>query len=490
MSYIDEIKKQNILLTTTENGDVAFAHSGSFALDLFSLMGGMRYNYGDLSKLFYRSFYEDPKITVKVLLHLRNIMGGLGERNSFRLLLNSLGSLSPQLASQIIPLIPKYGRYDDLFALFNTAAEKDVLVFIKMQLEEDIKNHNEGKEISLLAKWLPSVNTSSKQARKLARKVIDYLKITDREYRKTLVMLRKNRIIENYLREKNYTFDYSTVPSIALIKYREAFNRNDQVRFSTFLNDVEKGTAKMNTKTAQVYQLALSTGDGSNTNNLERFQNIYWNNLPRPEIKTKALVVRDGSSSMTWSDGAVKPAIVADSLSIYFSEVLPEPFKNSFITFSENPRLITFPKDFTIQQKLSHLTKYDEVSNTDISKVYKLLLNVAKSNKVKPEDMVEQVVIISDMEFDECVVGERTLDTYKKKFSELNLKMPQLVFWNVAARDILTPVSMNEKGAILVSGYSQKIIESISTNIIEEITPYEYMLEQLQKYSEVDDFIF
>ena len=98
------------MTTTTENGDTAFQTTGSFCLDFYALAGGMRYNYKDLNNLFIRSYYEDKKITLKIMLYLRDILGGMGERNSFRMTFNLLSNLDPNLARQLLPLISKYGR--------------------------------------------------------------------------------------------------------------------------------------------------------------------------------------------------------------------------------------------------------------------------------------------------------------------------------------------------------------------------------------------
>lgn len=98
--------------------------------------------------------------------------------------------------------------------------------------------------------------------------------------------------------------------------------------------------------------------------------------------------------------------------------------------------------------------------------------------------MVEQVIIISDMEFDECVEGESTFNTYKAKFNELGLKMPELVFWNVGVRHIHFPVTSNELGVRLVSGSSQKILELVINNELKDVTPYDFMLKTLERYSE------
>lgn len=488
MNYIDALEKENLLKTTTENGDVAFKSSGSYCLDFYSLMGGMRYNYIGINNLFLRSYYEDKKLTLKIMLHLRDILEGLGERNSFRMTFNMFANLNSKLAKQLIPLIPKYGRYDDLFAGMNTPIEEDILKYIEVELNKDLEKYEKGEKTSLLSKWLPSINTSNKETRKVARKIADYLGITYKEYRQMLSKLRKNTIVENYLREKDYTFKYEHVPSQAMLKYFRAFYRNDEERFDKYLFEVQSGNKNMNTKTAQAVQVTALCDKEYDFCLKASFQDVYWQALPRPKINKKAIVVRDGSSSMLWGFGTYKPMDIATSLAIYFAEALPEPFKNRFITFSETPQLIKIPEG-TLDEKMAYVKTFNEIANTNISRVYELLLNVAKGQEVAQEDMVEQVIIISDMQFDSCVKGESTFETYKKKFEDAGLEMPELVFWNVAARDIQTPVTKNELGVKLVSGSSQKIIELVTNTEIKELTPYDFMLEVLKRYEEIDSFI-
>ena len=71
------------------------------------------------------------KITLKIMLYLRDILDGMGERNSFRMTFNLLSNLYPNLARQLLPLISKYGRWDDILAGINTPIEEDVMKLIK-----------------------------------------------------------------------------------------------------------------------------------------------------------------------------------------------------------------------------------------------------------------------------------------------------------------------------------------------------------------------
>ena len=103
--------------------------------------------------------------------------------------------------------------------------------------------------------------------------------------------------------------------------------------------------------------------------------------------------------------------------------------------------------------------------------------------------MIERILIISDMEFDYCAEGISTFDFYKQKFEEAGYELPEIVFWNVAARSTHLPVTENEKGVKLVSGASANIFADVLSGDLKVITPYEFMLKMLEPYSEFDKVV-
>lgn len=210
----------------------------------------------EIIRRFSRAYIENPNIAVKILFYARDIRYGLGERRIFRIIIKYLANNHATSVRKNIQYIAEYGRYDDLLELVGTACETDVFEVIKKQLKEDICNLEVGKEISLLAKWLPSVNTSNKEKVKLGRQLAYALGMSEKEYRKTLSALRKKiDIIENHLREKVYDFDYSKQPGKAMFKYREAFYRNDEARYLEFLQKVNRGETTINAKTIEPYEI-------------------------------------------------------------------------------------------------------------------------------------------------------------------------------------------------------------------------------------------
>ena len=501
--------KMQLNVARTENGDLAYKSTGSACLDFFSLCGGMRRNLEDLDKLFAKAYAENPVVAIKILFYMRNIRGGLGERNSFRVLLKELAKFYPEMAKQIVYAVPEYGRWDDLLVLLDTPVKDDAIALIKSQIGKDKDAMEKGKEVSLLGKWLPSINTSSKESVASAKIIMAALGMKAVEYRKLCSTLRKEiKILEDNLRRKDYTFDYSKQPSQAMLRYKKAFMRNDEERYKSFLNKVveqaeklargeeipEEERVKLNTKTLYPYQIVapfMNSWGGARCLPDEKTLPLEasWKALDRGSFDSKTIVVRDGSGSM-YGGGDFAAINIATSLALLFAEQLDGAYKNSFITFSSKPELIQVPETAdTLEKKLNFISKYDDCSNTDIGKVYRLILDVAKSGNVPKEEMIERVLIISDMEFDCCSSKESTFDFYKKEFEAAGYELPEIVFWNVEARDTHLPVTMNEKGVKLVSGASANIFADVVSGDLKVVTPYEFMLQILEPYAEFDKLV-
>ena len=244
-------------MTLTENGALTHATTGSDCLDFFACAGAIRReSENEITERFMRAFTEDKDIAMKLLFFSRDVRGGLGERKVFRTILKWLANTSPESVNKNLGIVAEYGRYDDMLVLLGTPCEAAMLELIKKQFNEDMAALGIGDGVSLLAKWLPSVNTSSSDAKKAARKIAGYLGLNMAEYRKALSALRARiSIIENNLREKDYSFDYSRQPSKAMFKYKQAFIRNDRDRYMSFLAAVNTGKTVLNAENVYPYEL-------------------------------------------------------------------------------------------------------------------------------------------------------------------------------------------------------------------------------------------
>lgn len=457
-------KESNI--TYTENGGTAYRSSESFCLDMFFKAGAMRNSPDkEIAAMVTRAYAEDPDKTMKIVFFARDARGGLGERRFFRCAISVLADIAPKAVEKNIPLFAEYGRFDDLCVLLGTPLEETAAEVIKTQLDKDVAAMYAGEKASLLAKWLPSVNASSKATRNNGRRIAALLGMSERDYRKTLSALRKyTDILENRLRERDYTFDYEVQPSCAMFKYRSAFIRNDGERYTDYLNKVHSGEAKLNADRLYPYDIIRAALDRNISPDERLSLDVAWKSLPdlTASKRENAIAVIDGSGSMTWGMG-IRPIDAALSLGIYFAERSAGAFANHFITFSNTPRMVEI-KGKDITEKARYCASFNEVANTDLEAVFLLILKTALKHKVKKGDMPSKLYIISDMQFDYCIVGGNNEPMFRemgKLFRAHGYELPEVVFWNVNSRCNAMPVSRSETGAALVSGYTPAIFDMV-----------------------------
>lgn len=482
-----EFLKKEANRTLTENGAATYASTMSGCLDLFASIGALRSaSEEDIIGRFIRAYVEDPDMATKILFYARDIRGGLGERRAFKTILGYLANNEQETVKKNIANVAEYGRFDDLLVLMGTPCEDMVVDYFKEQLDKDVHALEAGESVSLLAKWLPSVNASNKNTVITGKRLAKKMGYSDAEYRRVLSALRAHiKIIENNLREKDYTFDYEKQPSKALYKYRAAFLKNDADRYNAFLNKAEADPSVMHTGALTPYDVVASViskgGSAQGITEAERHSmDVTWRSLEDYAGAENALAVVDGSGSMYWGLYDYLPAAVAQSLGIYFAEHNKGAFSGHFITFSANPKLVEV-KGRDIVEKVKYCMSYNECANTDIAKTFDLILRTAVQNKVKQADMPEKLYIISDMEFDSCA-GNASMTNFeyaKSEYEKNGYKLPQIVFWNVASRNVHQPVTANEQGVALVSGCSPHIFSMLSKDMLD---PYAFMMDVL--YSE------
>lgn len=472
--------KKEASLTTTENGAVTYATAMSDCLDLFSTAGALRAApEHEIASRFLRAWAEDRDTALKIAFFARDVRGGLGERRAFRVMLKTLAGLSPASVLKNLEHIPEYGRYDDLLTLMDTPCRKPMLDYIKSQLDRDLTTLNGGEgTVSLLAKWLPSVNASNGDTVRTAKQVARALGMTDAAYRKTLSALRRRiAILENPLRERDYTFDYAKQPSRAMFKYRKAFSRNDGERYRAYLEQVLAGKAKLNTGALYPYDLVAPlinhTPDAAERLSLD----TAWKALPDCAGGGNALAVVDGSGSMYWSAAQPTPAAVALSLGLYLAQRNTGAFHGHFITFSRRPRLVEV-KGTDLCEQVRYAMSFNEVANTNVQAVFELILNTAVKNRLPQSELPETLYFISDMEFDRCTeqADVTNFEYAKQIFAAKGYRLPKIVFWNVASRNLQQPVTMNEQGVALVSGCTPRLFEMVTSG---QFSPYQYMMKVL-----------
>lgn len=509
MSFITAIQdtlndKYNISIS--ENGAIGYRTSGKELLDLNFAVASLRgASEQEIIDKFTKAFFEDKILAMKWLFFARDARGGLGERRLFRVILKNLVESNLEMIIPVINLIPEYGRYDDLWCLLdNQESAKVVYNIVDEQLIEDLYNMKENKPISLLAKWMPSINASSAQTKKYAKQFCKVFGFTEREYRQILSRLRKYLdVVETKMSAKNWSeIKYEAVPSKANLIYSNAFLKNDEERRKEYLEKLKKGETKINASTLYPHDIVHKYSGGyCHLSPKDSTIEALWKALPDTVHGCgNTIVVADGSYSMTDNIGGnttVTALDVANALAIYFAEHSSGEFKNKYITFSERPQLVDFSKADSLHDKLQIALTYDECANTNIEKVFDLILTTAIKHNMRQEDMPKNVLIISDMEFDSCATSgdsnmwrrnrpnQRLFEIIAQRYADAGYQLPRLVFWNVNSRTGTIPVKENELGVALVSGFSVNIVKIVMSN---KLDPYECLLETLnsERYAPIE----
>lgn len=491
--------------TLTENGGVTHKTTKSDLLDMFAMGAAMRKRSDeDVILMFRKAFVENPVYALKCLFYIRDVRGGQGERRFFRVCMKDLAKQDAGAVRRNLKHIPEFGRWDDLYVFVGTPVEADAFAFIKEQLALDVTC----KAPSLLAKWLKSENTSSSESRRLANVTRNYLGMTHKQYRKTLSILRERiNVLERLMSEGRWDeIEFDKIPSRAGMIYKNAFARHDLERaqsekaVQTYAEFAKDTTKTVNAKALYPYEcvaeaLKMCRYDSwtrhektlpalDDTNRL--MVDKYWDNLADyfNGATFNGIAVVDTSGSMVSSEASA-PINVAISLGLYCAEKSSGPFAGHYISFASRPQLIkTDGVDFV--DKVQRIYKTNLVDNTNIEATFDLMLDTALKTKCSQDDLPQNVIIISDMEFDSATSGwrssstinsrnaETVLEGIARKWASYGYQMPHLIFWNCQARQNNIPMLGN--GPIsYVSGFSPSIFETIMSGK----TGYDLMMEKL-----------
>ena len=476
-TFLDSMKRE-MNYTETENGGVTHKSTLDAVYDMFALGGAYRSRSDeDCILLFKKALEENETLALKCLFYLRDIRGGQGERRFFRVCFKWLAKNYPELAFRNLDNIPEYGRWDDLYCVEGTELRTDAFDIIKCQLNKDLMSLKEGEKegVSLLAKWLKSENASSEDTKYLANQTRIALEYSHKKYRKILSALRTRiNIVEKLMSEGKWgQIEYAKLPSKAGLIYRNAFAHRDAERYNEFINSKE---TKVNATTLYPYDIVKKVTDTldywghTELDETEReVLNKYWENQKDylNGNPCKMMCIVDTSGSMDSSYGtSVKPIDVAISLGMYCGERIGEPFKNYFISFSSRPQLIEIEGvDFC--DKVKRIYQQNLCENTDLKAVFDMLLDMYVSGKVNPEDMPEQLIVISDMEIDRGSYWRdshrRTteMEAIRQQWTNAGVKMPKLVYWNVAARHNNILDDADNEDVTFISGCSPVLFEAL-----------------------------
>lgn len=506
-------------ISETENG--AFGYKSAFdpMVDFsFRLASYRGASQEKIEEDFVNILDSKDEDVLRFLFYIRDARDGLGERRTFRTCLKKFVTSDfdnkENIIEHICNYVMEYGRADDLFCLLDddidVSIRNIVYRFIYNTLVHDEIALTKKESISLLAKWLPSENASSKKTKELATKIRKNLDLSPKIYRKILSSLRKGlNVVERNMSANDWDkIDYNFVPSRANLNYRNAFLKHDSERRRQYLTDLANGAegVKMNSSVNFPYDIVCKYSEDfwyGDSGHLEEDETLEmaWKNLKDMPGLDNCLIVADDSGSMMCNispNSKVSALDVARSIAIYGAQHLKGDFNGKIVTFSETPKFLDISKKKKLKDILEYLQGHSEMANTNIEAVFDLILKVAVSKKLKQEDLPGTLVIISDMEFDYCVEGydnskpgvfNNPVEMAREKFKENGYKLPKLVFWNVASRTGTIPIEQNDLGFLLISGFSQNLFKGIARGKLDTREMLNEILAS-ERYSKIEKIKF
>ena len=448
----------------TENGMKARASTASACVDLFFKIGAMRGQ--DPIPAFTAAFVEDAEVATRIALWARDVREGAGEREIFRKIMKHT------VNRHLIDKTPELGRWDDLLVFLEDGVDADIQEYIIRKIATALIDGN-----GLCAKWMPRKGP-------VAVKLRAALQLSPKQYRKLLV--NRTKVVETQMCAKDWdNINFSHVPSLASSRYKKAFNRNT-LKYKEWAEKLVKGDKTVKVNAGAVYPYDVLKGVSNYLYGAPSLDNTeldvvkaQWEALPNYIGNANVLPLVDVSGSMGSTIGGSKLTAmdVAVSLGLYCADKNKGKFKDTFLTFSESPQLLNLKGD--ILQKVQQMVTSKWGMNTNLHAAFNKILDVARKGKVPQEEMPKTLLIMSDMQFDACVKqDDSAIEMIRRKYEEAGYQMPNVVFWNLNAKDNV-PVKFNERGVALVSGFSPSILKAVLSGDMENLTPVGVMMKTL-----------
>jgi len=453
----------------THENSIAYEHSMDHAVEFFSKAGSLFSKrgsfYGRASEenalgLFQKVWIVDKEIAFKLFLWLRDCRGGAGNRSGAREILHWLGDNASEWVNHNIEWIPEVGRWDDLRVLWNTESQSVAAALWAYA----IKNKN-----VLAAKW---ADRNDYPLRKLFE-----MKIGD--FRRTLAKIRKGHIVEFKMCTNQWNqIIYKTVPSVAMARYTNAFNRHDAERFEIFKNKIKTGEEKVHADVLFPHDCVRTVYHGDN-----EIADAQFLALPNYMEGTneKIIVIADTSASMNCViSGSIRAVDISQGMALYCSEKIGSgPFYKKFIQFCSESK-------FTDWEQLSFSEAvrcvFDRaMGSTRIDKALELILKTAKFFGLTQEQMPTTLLIVSDMQFSQGVASENNteVEVMLKRFKNAGYIPPKIVYWNTAGY-LGEPAIASMKNVGMISGFSPGVLKAVFSG--KDFSPKGIMLRALEKY--------
>ena len=537
MNTTDETKKGvNGADVYTEKG------VGDYRVSLFTtLVRGQSYTYlnDHIQKVFAEMDEEAQKDLFVMAFQTRDVRGGKGEKKLFYNFFLSLLRQDREVAVKLLPLIPEYGCWRDMWEILNMIPELEQEIFsvVLGVWNKDMAYvlNGESSKLSLLAKWLPREGSGTYPG--MAQKMAKALYPSQTSDRKRMVQYRKKvsamnkalKTVEINMCGRSWAeIRPEAVPGRCLKTNRRAFlNQNrdatepilrDDLRFPDsedrntcrqhfleFIDAVKAGKKKAHgadvvmphelVSQVKDYQVSQSEGD---------LIQAQWNSIREKTLELgglgKCVPMCDFSGSM---DGL--PKVISLALGILISEVNHASFKDHILTFDAEPKWHSFAGLTTLEEKVDSIGRdLGQGLNTNFYKACMSILEKMKEHRVPVGEEPEDLIVLTDMGFDDACHVRSAYDSndeetdsshwkgqlvmIREAFQQAGeevwgtgqgWKPPRIVIWNLRAAFNDFHAKADQDGVLQLSGWSPSMLKALQAKGVQVRTPYEGMRQIL-----------
>ena len=380
----------------------------------------------------------------------------------------------------------------------------EVLNMFAFPLQEFLNSGEKTLEKQLVAKWAPSKDSRFAKSTGLDRALREHLFPEEDERRQVVMyqqLLSKLRasLPEHCIGSGSWDLvKFETMSGGCRQRWGRLFAKKDPERYNAYLERVAAGKARMNVGGGLLPHQLIARVGGTENGSSERmetelmFRKYVEGFLSRAGDDEGLIIpVCDVSGSMSGD-----PMEVAIAMSLLLS-LRKGPFHGKIFTFSEEPKLVDVlhgeeydPATFNLVEVVGDIQGMEWGGSTNFFLIMKDLLDLALKNNLTDEQVGNvKICVFSDMNFNEAGVWgappwETTHESIRRMWSDAEYtKCPILVYWNIREGPSgHVPVeNADEKGVVLLNGYSPSLLEAFLNNNLEEFNPVAQMLGVLKK---------
>ena len=223
--------------------------------------------------------------------------------------------------------------------------------------------------------------------------------------------------------------------------------------------------------------------------------NAQWlNNSKQTGALGKMIAMVDVSGSM---NGDPMNAAIALGIRVAEKSMLGK----RVMTFSATPSWVNLQGQDNFVDMVATVKRADWGMNTNFAAALKMILDAIVTQKLKPEDVEDMVLVIfSDMQMDQADNSTSLMDTIEKQYAEAGqrlwgkpFKAPHILFWNLRSTSGFPSLS-TQKNASMMSGFSPALLNVFceeGLTALQSCTPWSLFIKSLEneRYNPLDTFI-